>query len=431
VRSAPLDEVTSKTKSWEDNMSARINRRKFMQGTAAAGAATIAMPAVAQNAPLKIGLMTVKTGPLAAGGIHIEEGFRAYLKSHNSRLAGRSVDLIVADTGGNPAGAKTKAIELVERDKVDLIMGPFAAFELLAILDYLAQHKMPTLAFAGAEDVTQRRGNPYLLRTSYTSAQGLYPLADYAAKEMKLKRAVTITDDFAFGYEEVGGFQRAFENAGGRVVKKLWSPLNTPDYVPYIAQIQDCDCVCQGLTGSNPLTFTKAYHNLGLKQALLGGTTAADDTIIGAFGDEAVGMINSIPYTLDLDTEPNHRFLAAMRKEFGPNVAIGTYAAVFYVNGQVIEAGLQKTNGKSDDPAALIAAMRSVKLKDTPRGPISFDDHNNVVADFYVRRIEKSGGKLFNKTIKTYHAVSQFWTYDPKWFLAQPVYSRDYPPLKS
>jgi len=411
-------------------MPARINRREFML-TTAAGAAAIAMPAVAQNAPLKIGLMTVKTGPLAAGGIHIEEGFTAYLKSRNSKLAGRAIELIVADTGGNPAGAKTKAIELVERDKVDLIMGPFAAFELLAILDYLAQSKMPTLAFAGAEDVTQRRGNPYLLRTSYTSAQGLYPLADYAIKEMKVKRAVTVADDFAFGYEQVGGFQRAFEDGGGRIAKKLWSPLNTPDYVPYIAQIQDCDVVCQGLVGSNPLKFTKSYHALGLKQPLIGGTTVADDTIMGAYGDEAIGMINSIPYALDLDTEGNHRFLAAMRKVYGPNVAIGTYAACFYINGQVIEAALAKTNGKSDDPASLVQAMRSLELADTPRGPISFDDHNNVVCNIYIRRIEKQGGKPVNKTIKTYPAVSQFWTYDPKWFLAQPVYSRDYPPLKA
>jgi branched-chain amino acid transport system substrate-binding protein len=413
-------------------MSVHVNRRKFLQSSAAAaGAAAVPLPAVAQNAPLKVGLMTVKTGPLAAGGVHLEEGFTAYLKSRSGRLGGRAVDLIVADTGGNPAGAKTKAIELVERDKVDLIIGPFAAFELLAVLDYLAQNKMPTLAFAGAEDVTQRRGNPYLLRTSYTSAQGLYPLADYAIKELKVKRAVTMMDDFAFGYEECGGFQRAFEDGGGRVVKKLWSPLNTPDYVPYIAQIQDCDVVCQGLTGSNPIKFTKPYRELGLKQPLLGGTTAADDTIMGAFGDEAAGVINSCPYTLDLDNEANRRFLAEMRKNFGTDVAIGTYAAVAYIDGQVIEAALERTGGKSDDPAALVKAMQSVKLADTPRGPISFDDHNNIVCNIYIRRIEKQNGKPVNRTIKTYPAVSQFWTYDPKWFLAQPVYSRDFPPLKS
>ncbi len=412
-------------------MSVRVNRRKFLQsGGAAAGAAALPMPAVAQNAPLKIGMMTIKSGPLAAGGLHIEEGFAAYLLERNFTLAGRKIELIVADTGGNPAGAKTKAIELVERDKVDLILGPFAAFELLAILDYLAQNRMPTLAFAGAEDVTQRRANPYLVRTSYTSAQCLYPVADYAIKEMKLTRAVTVMDDFAFGYEEVGGFQRAFEGGGGRVVKKLWSPLNTQDYAPYVVQIQDCDVVCQGLVGSNTLKFTKLLRELGLKQPLLGGTTAADDTIMSAFGDEALGMINCNPYTIDLDTEPNHRFLAAMRKKHG-DIAIGAYAACFYVNGQIIEAALRTTGGKSDDPAALINAVRSVKIADTPRGAVSFDDHGNIVCDVFIRRVEKQNGKLVNRTIKTYPAVSQFWTYNPKWFLAQPVYSRDFPPLKS
>src|SRR5262249_12667825 len=168
----------------------------------------------------------------AAGGFHLEEGFVTYLKARNFTLAGRKIDLIVADTGGNPAGAKTKGIELVERDHGDLAMGPPAAVGLLAILGYLPPPKGPTLA--GAEDVTQRRRNPYLVRTSYSSAQGLYPLADYAVKEMKAKRAITMADDFAFGYEQVGGFQRVFENGGGRIVKKLWSPLNTPDYTPYI-----------------------------------------------------------------------------------------------------------------------------------------------------------------------------------------------------
>ena len=97
---------------------------------------------------------------------------------------------------------------MVERDKVDIVLGPFAAFELLATVDYLAQAKMPTLAFAGAEDVTQRKAGAYLTRTSYTSAQCLYPLADYVFNEMKLKRAASMGDDFAFGYEQVGGFQR-------------------------------------------------------------------------------------------------------------------------------------------------------------------------------------------------------------------------------
>ena len=107
------------------------------------------------------------------------------------------------------------------------------------------------------------------------------------------------------------------------------------------------------------------------------------------------------------------------------------FAAGLYVNCAVVEAGLQKAGGKSDDKAALMAALKSVSLTDTPRGPIKFDHLGNVIGDFYVRRCEKSAGKLINKTVKTYKDVSQFWTYDEKKFLAQPVYSRDFPPLKS
>src|SRR5581483_128910 len=294
-----------------------LNRRKFMASAAAVSISAVAMPAVAQNAPLKIGLLTVKTGPLAAGGIHAEEGITAFLKDKNFTLAGRKVDLIVADTGGNPAGAKNKAQELVERDHVDVVLGPFAAFELLATVDYLAQQKTPTLAFAGAEDVTQRRGNDYLTRTSYTSAQCLYSLADYVLNEMKLKRAITMGDDFAFGYEQVGGFQRVLESDGGRITQKLWSPLNTPDYASYIAQISNADVVCEVLAGSNPIKFTKQARSLGLAQPLVGGSTVADDTIVGALGEEGEGLINTNPYSLDQDTDANHRFIAAMKKNYG------------------------------------------------------------------------------------------------------------------
>ena len=415
-------------------MTKTLDRRTFMAGTAAiAGTATLPTPAIAQQAPIKIGLMTVKTGGLAAGGIHLEEGITCFLKDKNFTLAGRKVELIVADTAGQPAVAKTKAIELVERDKVDLIMGPLAAFEWLAIEDYLGQNKMPTMGFGGAEDLTQRHRNSYQVRTSDSSAQCLYPLADYAIKEMKLKRAITLGDDFAFGYEQVGGFQKVYEDGGGRLTKKLWSPFNTPDYTPYLAQIDPrvVDVVVQVYAGANPIKFTRQYRDQGFKLPLLGGSTVADDSIMRNFGDEAIGLINSIPYTLDLKTDANRRFIASMKKYYGADIPIGFYAAALYVNGQILEAALKSTDGKVDNRDALIKAIRAVSLTETPRGPVKFDEYGNLVFTVYIRRVEKRDGKLVNVTIKTYPNVSQFWHYDPKKFLAEPVFSRDYPPLKS
>ena len=411
-------------------MAARVGRRNFVGGMAGmALAAGLPMPAIAQGKPIRIGLLTVKTGPLAQGGIQMEQGTNLFLKNANGMMAGRKVELIVGDTGGNPAGAKTKAQELIERDNVDLIFGPLAAFELLAISDYVAGKKVPILSLAAAEDMTQRKPNPYFVRASATAAQAMQPLGDYAAKELKYQTAITIVEDFAFGYEQMGGFQRVFEDGGGRVLKKLWPPIGTPDYTPYLVQLAGVDVIVQGFAGSNPLKFLKQYKDAGLKLPLIGGETACDDALLKSFGDEAIGMITASPYTADLDTPSNRKFVAGMLRDY-ENLP-GLYAAGLYINGMVAAAALEATGGKTDDKDALIKALRAVSLTDTPRGPFHFDHFGNVVGTIYIRRCERKNGKLVNTTIKTYPNVSQFWTYDEKWFLAQPVYSRDYPPLKA
>lgn len=407
-------------------------RRRVLTGALASGAA-LAMPSIgrAQSAPLKIGLLTVKTGPLAQGGIQMEQGLTTFLKEKGGMLGGRKVEVIAADTGGNPAGAKTKAQEVVERNKVDLILGPLAAFELLAITEYVRAQQIPLISLAAAEDVTQRNVNPWVIRPSASSGQCSHVMGDYAAKEMGLKRIATISEDFAFGHEQVGAFQRVFEESGGKVVRKLWPPLNAPDFTPFIAQIGDVDGVFTGFAGSNPLKFLRAYADLGLKGTVpvTGGWTALDDALLKSFGDEAIGAISATFYSADHGSDTNKRFVAAMAKDY--DVVPGAYSAGMYIAGQCVEAALQKLDGKTDDRKALIEALKAVALTDTPRGPFTFDRNGNVVGDVFIRRCEREGGKLVNTTIKTYEKISQFWTYDPEAFVKQPVYSRDYPPAKN
>jgi branched-chain amino acid transport system substrate-binding protein len=415
-------------------MSRKLNRRTFIAGTAAGTAASafgLPAPAIAQGAPFKIGLLTVKTGPLAQGGIQMEQGIAAFLKEKGSTLAGRKVELLVADTGGNPAGAKTKAQEVIERDKVNVILGPLAAFELLAITDYVRDNATPLISLAAAEDVTQRKANPFVIRPSATSAQCCHVMGDYAAKELKYKRAATISEDFAFGYEQMAGFQRVFEDGGGKVVKKLWPPLVTPDYTPFIAQIKNVDCVFNGFAGSNPVKFMRAYADLGLKGKipLLSGWTAMDDALLRSLGDEAVGVLSAAFYSADAASPANKQFVATMQKEYG--VLPGGYSAGMYVAGQCVEAAIKQLGAQADDRKALAEALHKVSLSDTPRGAIKFDQYGNVVGEVFIRRCDKKDGKLVNTVIKTYPNVSQFWTYPEKEFLANPVYARDYPPAKN
>ncbi len=410
-----------------------MKRRTVLKGLAATGVAAVYAPAVlrAQGAPFKVGLLTVKTGPLAQGGIQMEQGIATFLKEKGNAFAGRKIEFISADTGGNPAGAKTKAQELIERDKVNVIVGPLAAFELLAILDYVRDNQTPLISLAAAEDVTQRKANPFIIRPSSTSAQCCHVMGDYATKELKYKRAATISEDFAFGYEQMSGFQRVFEDNGGKVVKKLWPPLVTPDYTPYIAQIGNVDCVFNGFAGSNPVKFMRAYADLGLKGRipLLSGWTAMDDALLRSLGDEAVGVLSAAWYSATGASESNKRFVAAMQKDY--NVLPGGYSAGTYIAGQCIEAAVQKLGGQADDRKALADALHQVALTDTPRGPLKFDTYGNVVGEVFIRKCERKGKDLANTIVKTYPNVSQFWTYPEKDFLASPVYARDYPPAKN
>jgi branched-chain amino acid transport system substrate-binding protein len=409
-----------------------INRRRFLEGTATAAAATAALgfPAIvrSQSEPIRIGLLTIKTGALASGGIDMERGLTIFLKEKNYTLGGRKVTLTVADSGGVPAQARTKMQELVERDKVQAVVGPLAAFEALAMDDYIRSAQIPTLPIAGAEDMTQRKANPWFVRATSTSAQCSYPMADYCAKTLKYKRMAAIADDFAYGHESLSGFQKVFEDAGGTLVQKLFSPLNAPDYGSYIAQLKsDIDGVFLGFAGSNGFRFFKQYNEYGMKTPIVGGMVAFDEVAVRNMGDYAIGAISSCWYTAQSDNPINKRFVAAYRADNGYDP--GQYASGTYLYGEVLAAAIESLKGRIEDKQTFIKALRGVRAE-TLRGPIKFDDYGNVVGNIDIRKVEKKDGRLVNTPIHTYRDVSQFWTYDPKEFLKHPVWSRDYPPLK-
>jgi branched-chain amino acid transport system substrate-binding protein len=410
-----------------------ISRRQFVGGVAGAGIANLAVPNLVHGQagePIRIGLLAAKTGPLASGGIDMDLALTMFLKERENALGGRKVELIVADTAGVPATARTKAQELVEKNNVHCIIGPLAAFEALAIADYLTEKQMPTLGVAAAEDMTQRHPSPWFVRLTSTSAQCAYPLAEYSARELKYKKIVTIADDFAYGHEMCAGFQRTFEDNGGKVIQKIFTPLATPDYGSYVAQVKSADAIFLGTAGSNGFRFLRQFIEYGMKDkmAVIGGMTALDESVLRNMGDEALGVLTTSWYSAELDNPLNKNFASAFRKQFKYDP--GYYAASTYVSGQVLEAALKATNGNVDDKKALMTAVRGSDAQ-TVRGLVKFDEFGNVIGNVYIRKVAKIDGRLVNSVIKTYPDVTQFWTYDKTAFLQNPVYSRDYPPAKN
>ena len=403
----------------------------FRAGVFAVLALSWVLDAAAQTAPLRIGFLTVRTGPLAAGGRQMEEGINLFLKERNATLAGRKVEIVFADTAGQPALAKTKVQELVERDRVQVVIGPLATFEALAIDEYMLNAKVPliTPTSAAQNDLAQQKKSDYVIHVYGTAAQPMYALGDYAAKKAGCKRVAMIADDFTYGHEGAAGFHRVFEDDGGRVVQKLWPPLNVPDYGSFVGQLKtNVDCLYAGFAGSNPLRFLRTYKEYGGKLPLFGNPTFVDEGILKNMGDEALGVYSASWYTVDRDTPDNRRFVEAIRREY--KVTPGFYTAGTYTAGLWLEEALKLVKGRFEDKAAFVKALHQVKLDHGPMGPIRLGEYGKPILNIYIRKVERKNGELVNTTIAPYPEVSQFWTYDPKAFIAGPQYSREWPPLK-
>jgi substrate-binding family protein len=209
-----------------------------------------------------------------------------------------------------------------------------------------------------------------------TAPQVTFPLGDYAAKTLGYKRMAIVAEDFTYGYEGAGGFQLAFEAAGGKVVQKLWPPLNAPEYAPYLAQIKgNIDGIYMGFAGINPLRFLKQFNEYGLKGkvGVLGNTTSTDEGILKLMGDEAVGVYTAGWYAAGLDTPDNKKFVAGINTAYHHDP--GFYTAGPYTALLIIEEALKSTGGNTADAAAFLKAMRDVRLTPGPIGPVRLDEY--------------------------------------------------------
>jgi branched-chain amino acid transport system substrate-binding protein len=281
------------------------------------------------------------------------------------------------------------------------------------------------------DDLTQRKRAKWIIRTGWTSSQPNHPFGEYAYKVLGYRKIVTIGYDYAFGWENVGGFQTTFEALGGRIIQKLWTPVGTQDYGPFLGQIdKNADAVYALLFGSGALQFVKQYKDYGLKAKipLIGGGTTTDEHVLPSMGDEAIGTITTLHYSAALDNPANKKFVAAFREH--AKRSADYYSAFAHTGGKWIVESIKAINGDVENREKFMNAMKNLKITGTPRGDFKLDNYGNPIQNAYIRKVERVGGELQNTVIKTYPKVSQFWTWSPEEYLKKPLYSRDYPPLK-
>ena len=318
--------------------------------------------------------------------------------------------------------------ELVERDNISCLIGPLATAEALAIDDYILQAKVPliTPTSAAQNDLAQQKKNDYVIHAAGTAAQPTHVLGQYAAKKLGMKRVAMIADDFAYGHEGAAGFLKVFEDNGGHVVQRLWSPLTVADYGSFVAQIKpNVDGVYAGFAGTNGVKFLKQYKEYQLKPTVLGNPTAVDEGVLRSMGDEALGVYSASWYSAGIDSPDNQRFVKAIQAEY--KVTPGFYTAGTYTAGLFLEEAMKTVKGRFEDKPAFLRALRTAQLTSGPMGPIRLDEYGKPVMTIYIRKVERKDGQLVNAIVETIPNVTQFWSYDAKTFLAMPAYSREVP----
>ena len=386
--------------------------------------------ASAQGGPIKIGFLIPLTGPLATPGKDMDDGFKLFWEQANSQAGGRKVEVVVADTTCNPDQALTLARRVVHQDKVHFIVGPLCGHEGPAVAQVSKETGIPVVMdTAGADNVTKWDRTPTVVRTAVSSSQIGHPFGDYLYKELGARNVTFIAQDYTFGHEVTLGMVETFKEAGGKVAKIIWNPIGTKDYGPTIASIEPgSDAVVAVVVGADRIRLFEAWFSFGMekKYKIYGGYWMHQDAL-PQMDDRAIGMIgNSLHYAAGLDTPENKAFTEAFAKKY--KRLPSWFAESAYTAGMWTHAAIEQIKGNVEDRAAFLKAMRSVEIK-APRGPVKLDEYDNPIQNVYISRIEKIkhpvlGDVLANVPIKTYPAVSQFWTWKPEEFLKRGPYKR-------
>lgn len=396
-------------------------RRVTVIAAVVTAAMLLPAPWARAQAPVKIGVLAPLTGPFASFARDIVDGAQFYSDEAGGQLAGRKLELIVEDYQVRPDVALTKIRKLVERDKVQAVVGVVLSAAALAIKDYVNTQKVPLVisGFAVAETLTLQP-NPYVFRLTYTATMTGGPIGQWAYRSLKARRAAIIASDSVGPIEIIMAWARAFEEAGGKVVQEVYAPLGTADFAPYVAQLRrDVDVIGVQTVGADGVRFVKQFQEYGLKGKipLVDASVGFSDlSLLPASGEAAVGGYNSQPYQYTLDTPRNRKFVQGFRAKYHRDP--GAPVAFTYTALAAIEQAA-KASGNIDDTARFTEALRKMDLE-APQGRVRFDRLQNVVTDIHISRIDKVGGQIAPVVIETIRGVDQFLGVDPAEYLKKP-----------
>ena len=347
---------------------------------------------------VKVGLLTTLSGPGAALGVDIRDGFELAVKQAGGTLGGLEADVIVADDQLSPDAAKQAADRLVKRDRVDFMTGVVFSNIMLAVGQPVFQSKTFYIsANAGPSQYAGAQCNPYFFSASYQN-DTIDEAAGKVVQDRGFKKVALIAPNYPAGKDHLNGFKRFYK---GEIVMEDYTPLSQLDYGAELSKLRasQADAVFIFLPGGLGVNFIKQFVGAGLNKEikLFAPGFSADEDVISAVGEPMLGIYNTSQWAHDMDNAANQRFVADFEKAYGRLPTM--YASQGYDAARLIDGAVRQVNGDLKDKDALRKALEAAPFESV-RGTFKFDVNHYPLQDYYLREVVKDDqGRVTNRTV--------------------------------
>jgi branched-chain amino acid transport system substrate-binding protein len=348
---------------------------------------------------IKIGMLTTLSGPGAALGVDIRDGFNLALKHNGARLGGLPAEVIMGDDALNPDTARQLAERMIKRDKVDMMTGVVFSNVMLAIGPGVFESQTYYVsANAGPSQYAGSQCNPYFFNVAWQNDNLHEAMGKYVA-DKGFKNVLILAPNYPAGKDALAGFKRFYK---GKLADEMYTTLNQLDYAPELAQIRAAkpDAVYIFLPGGMGINFIKQYGQAGLKEVpLFGPGFSGDEDVIKAVGEPMIGMFNSSQWAKEINNAQNRRFVADFEKDYGRTPSL--YASQGYDAAMLIDAAVRDVKGHIEDKDALRKALAAANFKSV-RGEFRFNRNQYPIQNYYLRQVAKDDkGRVTNKLVGT------------------------------
>jgi branched-chain amino acid transport system substrate-binding protein len=351
--------------------------------------------AIAQE-KLKIGLVLTLSGPAAALGQQVRDGFSLALKDLGGKMGGREVELVVADDELKPDAAVTKVKGLLERDKVDFVVGPIFSNILQAIHKPVTDNKTFLISpNAGPSSYAGKNCSPLFYVTSYQNDQ-VHEILGKVAQDRGYKRVYVMVPNYQAGKDSAAGFKLDYK---GELVEESYVPLGTLDFQVEISKIASLkpDAVFTFMPGGMGVSLVKQYRQAGLADQIpVLSAFTVDESTLPAQQDAAVGMFGGADWAPNLDNPQNKKFVAAYEATY--HSVPGTYAMQGYDTALLIDSAVKAVKGDLANKEAVAAALKKADFTSL-RGNFKFNVNGYPIQDFYLTKVAKRADGKFQTEI--------------------------------